>query len=64
MRGELNEVRQNLLIEEKQRKAVETELHKLKKLVPENDDDFEVSGSMFHFHWILDSCNNPSRLLD
>ncbi|PSR92994.1 Kinesin-like protein [Actinidia chinensis var. chinensis] len=45
LRGELDEVRQNLLIEGKQRKAVETELHKLKKLVPENDDDFEDKKS-------------------
>ncbi|GMP22556.1 hypothetical protein CsSME_00000526 [Camellia sinensis var. sinensis] len=42
LKEELNVVRQSLLIEEKQRKAFETELLKSKMLVPENHDDFEV----------------------
>ncbi|KAI7990312.1 Protein FLOWERING LOCUS D [Camellia lanceoleosa] len=41
LKEELNAVRQSLLIEEKQRKAFETELLKSKILVPENHDDFE-----------------------
>ncbi|CAL5363445.1 unnamed protein product [Camellia sinensis] len=41
LKEELNAVRQSLLIEEKQRKAFETELLKSKMLVPENHDDFE-----------------------
>ncbi|XP_052184340.1 kinesin-like protein KIN-UC isoform X3 [Diospyros lotus] len=42
---ELNAARKNLLIEEKQRKAVESELLKLKKLAPENEEDFEDKRS-------------------
>lgn len=38
---ELYSLRQRLLIEEKQRKAVENELIKLKRDVPENESDFE-----------------------
>lgn len=40
---ELQDVKQRLLIEEKQRKSVENELVKLKKAVPEKEDDFEAS---------------------
>lgn len=39
---ELQTVKQRLLVEEKQRKTVENELVKLKKAVPENENDFEV----------------------
>ena len=56
MKEELNAVRQSLLIEEKQRKAFETELLKSKMLVPENHDDFEVCGSMFRIHRICHPC--------
>ncbi|GMQ07540.1 hypothetical protein CsSME_00051691 [Camellia sinensis var. sinensis] len=42
LKEELNAVRQSLPIEEKQRKAFETELLKSKMLVPENHDDFKV----------------------
>ncbi|XP_028084134.1 kinesin-like protein KIN-UC [Camellia sinensis] len=45
LKEELNVVRQSLLIEEKQRKAFETELLKSKMLVPENHDDFEDKKS-------------------
>lgn len=38
-------MRQRLLVEEKQRKAIENELVKLKRAVPENESDFEVSCS-------------------
>ncbi|PON32787.1 Kinesin-like protein [Parasponia andersonii] len=38
---ELLSVRQRLLVEEKQRKTVEDELVKLKRAVPENENDFE-----------------------
>lgn len=37
-------MKQRLLIEEKQRQSVENELVKLKKAVPEKEDDFEVSS--------------------
>ena len=39
---ELLTVRQKLLVEEKQRKTVENELVKLKKAVPEIENDFEA----------------------
>ncbi|KAJ0102491.1 hypothetical protein Patl1_06039 [Pistacia atlantica] len=39
---EIQGARQRLLVEEKQRKALEYELVKLKKTAPENEDDFEV----------------------
>lgn len=42
MSDELQAARQRLLVEEKQRKAIEYELVKLKKTAPEHDDDFEV----------------------
>lgn len=43
MSEELQAARQRLLVEEKQRKAFEYELVKLKKTAPEHDDDdFEV----------------------
>ncbi|CAL5363448.1 unnamed protein product [Camellia sinensis] len=45
LKEELNAVTQSLLIEEKQRKAFETELLKSKMLVPENHDDFEDKKS-------------------
>lgn len=38
-------MRQRFLIEEKQRKTVENELVKLKKAVPETENDFEVRFS-------------------
>ncbi|XP_031257346.1 kinesin-like protein KIN-UC [Pistacia vera] len=38
---EIQGARQRLLVEEKQRKALEYELVKLKKTAPENEDDFE-----------------------
>lgn len=41
MSDELQAARQRLLVEEKQRKAIEYELVKLKKTAPEHDDDFE-----------------------
>ncbi|KAM3283007.1 kinesin-like protein KIN-UC isoform X1 [Capsicum chacoense] len=41
LHDELHNVRQTLLIEEKQRKAAENELFNIKKLVPESEDDFE-----------------------
>lgn len=40
---EVNTLRDKLFAEEKLRKSAETELHKLKKIVPESNDDFEVS---------------------
>lgn len=40
---EIQATRQRLLVEEKQRKAIEYELVKLKKTAPENDEDFEVN---------------------
>lgn len=40
MSEEVSCLRDKLFAEEKQRKAVETELHKLKKIVPESDDNF------------------------
>ncbi|KAJ8551678.1 hypothetical protein K7X08_021693 [Anisodus acutangulus] len=42
---ELHNVRQTLLIEEKQRKAAENELFNMKKLVPESEDGFEEKKS-------------------
>uniref|UniRef100_A0A5B7C3W1 Protein ARMADILLO REPEAT KINESIN1 n=1 Tax=Davidia involucrata TaxID=16924 RepID=A0A5B7C3W1_DAVIN len=42
---ELHAVRQTLLVEEKQKKALEIELLRFKKLVPESDDDFEDKKS-------------------
>lgn len=39
---ELLTVRQRLLVEEKQRKTVENELVKLKKAVPDIENDFEA----------------------
>ncbi|KAI8563625.1 hypothetical protein RHMOL_Rhmol03G0124000 [Rhododendron molle] len=42
---ELNAMRLTLQIQEKQRKAVEAELVRLKKLVPENGDDYEDKKS-------------------
>ncbi|KAB1219034.1 Armadillo repeat-containing kinesin-like protein 1 [Morella rubra] len=42
---ELHSVRQRLLVEEKQRKAIENELVKLKRAVPENESDFEDKTS-------------------
>ncbi|KAA8539266.1 hypothetical protein F0562_025958 [Nyssa sinensis] len=42
---ELHAVRQTLLVEEKQRKALEIELLRFKKLVAESDDDFEDKKS-------------------
>ncbi|XP_028112431.1 kinesin-like protein KIN-UC [Camellia sinensis] len=45
LKEELNAVRQSLPIEEKQRKAFETELLKSKMLVPENHDDFKDKKS-------------------
>ncbi|XP_059666045.1 kinesin-like protein KIN-UC [Cornus florida] len=42
---ELLSVRQTLLVEEKQRKSIENELLKLKKLEPESDDHFEDKKS-------------------
>ncbi|XP_016551215.2 kinesin-like protein KIN-UC isoform X1 [Capsicum annuum] len=41
LHDELHNVRQTLLIEEKQRKAAENELFNIKKLVPESEDGFE-----------------------
>ncbi|XP_050156087.1 kinesin-like protein KIN-UC isoform X2 [Malus sylvestris] len=41
LKEELQDVRQRLLIEEKQRKSVENELIKLKKAAPEKEDEFE-----------------------
>lgn len=41
--GELHAVNQKLSVEEQQRKTIENELVRLKKVVPENDHDFEVS---------------------
>jgi kinesin family protein 5 len=47
-------VRHRLLDEEKQRKAIENELVKLKRAVPENENDFEVSCYMHaHYHNFL-----------
>ncbi|XP_070001732.1 kinesin-like protein KIN-UC isoform X1 [Nicotiana tabacum] len=45
LHDELHEVRQTLLIEEKQRKAAENELFNMKKLVPESEDGFEEKKS-------------------
>ncbi|XP_060184527.1 kinesin-like protein KIN-UC isoform X1 [Lycium barbarum] len=45
LHDELHNVRQTLLIEEKQRKAAENELFNLKKLVPESEDSFEEKKS-------------------
>ncbi|KAK9283049.1 hypothetical protein L1049_011277 [Liquidambar formosana] len=42
---ELHAVREKLLVEEKQRKIIENELVKLKKLAPENDNEFEDKKS-------------------
>lgn len=42
---ELHSVRHRLLDEEKQRKAIENELVKLKRAVPENENDFEDKKS-------------------
>ncbi|RXI07511.1 hypothetical protein DVH24_005284 [Malus domestica] len=47
LKEELQDVRQRLLIEEKQRKSVENELIKLKKAAPEKEDEFEVSCLCF-----------------
>ncbi|KAH0747299.1 hypothetical protein KY285_008956 [Solanum tuberosum] len=45
LHDELHNVRQTLLIEEKQRKAAENELFNIKKLVPESEDGFEEKKS-------------------
>ncbi|XP_009588080.1 kinesin-like protein KIN-UC isoform X2 [Nicotiana tomentosiformis] len=45
LHDEFHEVRQTLLIEEKQRKAAENELFNMKKLVPESEDGFEEKKS-------------------
>lgn len=42
---ELHSVRRGLLVEEKQRKAIENELVKLKRAVPDNENDFEDKKS-------------------
>ena len=47
---ELVTARQRLLVEEKRRKTAENDLAKLKKTVPETDNDFEVTCySSMHF---------------
>lgn len=43
-------MRQRLLEQEKQRKGIENELIKLKRAVPENENDFEVICFM-HPHY-------------
>lgn len=58
MAEELNAMRLTLEIQEKQRKLVEAELVRLKKLVPENGDDYEVSGSVLGFLHICHPCSN------
>ncbi|MCD7455401.1 hypothetical protein HAX54_028050 [Datura stramonium] len=45
LHDEFHNVRQTLLIEEKQRKAAENELFNIKKLVPESEDGFEEKKS-------------------
>lgn len=45
LHDELHNVKQTLLIEEKQRKAAENELFNIKKLVPESEDGFEEKKS-------------------
>lgn len=45
LHDELHNMRQTLLIEEKQRKAAENELFNIKKLVPESEDGFEEKKS-------------------
>ncbi|XP_004250053.1 kinesin-like protein KIN-UC isoform X1 [Solanum lycopersicum] len=45
LHDELHNVRQTLLMEEKQRKAAENELFNIKKFVPESEDGFEEKKS-------------------
>ncbi|PQQ01798.1 kinesin-like protein KIN-UC isoform X1 [Prunus yedoensis var. nudiflora] len=61
---ELQDVKQRLLIEEKQRKSVENELVKLKKAVPEKEDDFEDKKSYMkeNIHKGSSAFGNPMGL--
>lgn len=61
---ELQDVKQRLLIEEKQRKSVENELVKLKKAVPEREDDFEDKKSYMkeNIHKGSSAFGNPMGL--
>ncbi|KAH0979959.1 hypothetical protein GBA52_007136 [Prunus armeniaca] len=61
---ELQDVKQRLLIEEKQRKSVENELVKLKKAVPEKEDDFEDKKSYMkeNIHKGSSASGNPMGL--
>lgn len=44
---ELNDVRQKLLVEQKQRKVTENEMVNLKKIIAENDNNNEVGYFRF-----------------
>lgn len=63
MSEEIQGARQRLLVEEKQRKALEYELVKPKKTAPENEDDFEVIFlciflSSIQVNWVMVLHNN------
>lgn len=49
MSGELDAVRQRLLVEEKQRRAIENEFFQLQKAAQQKIDDFEV---VFFLHFL------------
>lgn len=46
--NELQSALEKLKVEEKERKDIECEMIKLKKIVPENDNNFEVNFMSLH----------------
>ncbi|XP_050210696.1 kinesin-like protein KIN-UC isoform X2 [Mercurialis annua] len=58
---ELHDLKRRLIVEEKQRKSLEHELTKLKKSVPENDNDFEDKISYSKENISKSHKSNPSR---
>lgn len=53
LNDEIHSMRQALAAEEKRRKAAENELINIKKVVPECEDGFEVSGNLWALFSLL-----------